>query len=182
VRVVISGVAGVGKSTVLKSIEKSTSYDIINYGTLMFEMAKEIKIIESRDELRKLSIETQINLQKKASAAIGQMEDVIVDTHMAIKSPRGFLPGLPEWVVRELKASAFFLLEADPYEIKKRRNSDPSRSRDEETVDEIRTHQEVNRAYAIAYSLFTGATVSFINNLPGMADTVALQIVERLFK
>ncbi len=35
-RVVISGVAGVGKSTVLAIVSKQTHYDIINYGTLMF--------------------------------------------------------------------------------------------------------------------------------------------------
>ncbi len=181
-RVVIAGVAGVGKSTVLKSVEKLTSYDIINFGTLMFEMAKEIKLVESRDEIRKLSVDTQINLQKKAASAIGRIEDVIIDTHMAIKGPRGFLPGLPEWVIRELKVSAFFLLEADPEEIRKRRNNDPSRMRDEETIDDITTHQSVNRSFAVSYSVYTGATVSFINNLPGLDDKVAEKIVERLTK
>ncbi|MHB1439577.1 MAG: adenylate kinase [Cuniculiplasma sp.] len=181
-RVVIAGVAGVGKSTVLKSVEKLTSYDIINFGTLMFEMAKEIKLIESRDEIRRLNVDTQINLQKKAAAAIGQMDNVIIDTHMAIRGPRGFLPGLPEWVIRELKVSAFFLLEADPVEIRKRRNNDPSRLRDEESVQDIEMHQTVNRSYAVSYSIFTGATVSFIDNLPGLADEVAEKIVERLSK
>ena len=181
-RVVIAGVAGVGKSTVLKSIEKLTSYDIINFGTLMFEMAKEIRLVATRDEIRKLSVDAQINLQRKAASAIGKMEDVIIDTHMAIKGPRGFLPGLPEWVIRDLKVSAFFLLEADPEEIRNRRNNDATRVRDEETVDDIKIHQSINRSFAVSYSVYTGATISFINNLPGMADKVAEKIVERLSK
>jgi len=32
-RVVISGVAGVGKSTVLEIVKKRSNYDIINFGT-----------------------------------------------------------------------------------------------------------------------------------------------------
>ena len=114
------------------------------------------------DELRKLSIDTQINLQKKASSAIGHMDDVIIDTHMSIKSPRGYLPGLPEWVLRELKVSSYFVLEADPETIKKRRELDGTRARDEDKVNEIREHQEINRYYAAAYSVYTGATVNYI--------------------
>ncbi len=181
-RVVIAGVAGVGKSTVLQMVEKTSSYDVINFGTLMYEMARDIRIVETRDEIRKLNVDTQINLQKKAAIAIGQMDDVIVDTHMAIISPRGFLPGMPEWVLRELKVSAFFLLEADPGEIRKRRETDGTRSRDDETIEDIRVHQEVNRSFAIAYAVYTGATVSFIDNLPGKAEEVATKIVERLSK
>ncbi len=74
-RVVISGVAGVGKSTVLELVRKKTNYDIINFGTLMFEMARNIDLVKDRDELRKLPVDTQINLQKKASAAIGKMNN-----------------------------------------------------------------------------------------------------------
>ncbi|MHB1663235.1 MAG: AAA family ATPase, partial [Thermoplasmataceae archaeon] len=61
-RAVISGVAGVGKSTIIDLVEKGTNYDVINFGTLMYEMAKEIGLIAHRDELRKLNVDTQINL------------------------------------------------------------------------------------------------------------------------
>ena len=80
-RVVVSGIPGVGKSTVLEMLKKKTDYEIINFGTLMYEMARDIGLVKSRDELRKLPIDTQINLQKKASAAIGKMENVVIDTH-----------------------------------------------------------------------------------------------------
>lgn len=179
-RVVIAGLAGVGKSSVLDLVSKNTHYDIVNYGTLMFEMAKEINLVQNRDELRKLEIGTQVNLQKKASAAIGKMENVIIDTHMAIKSPKGYLPGLPEWVVRELKVSKYFLLEADPALILGRRNRDPSRARDQDTVEDIGEHQDVSRMFAIAYSVYTGATVSFIENPEGSPSVAADKIIEEL--
>lgn len=179
-RVVISGVAGVGKSTVLEIVKKRSNYDIINFGTLMYEMAMDIKLVKNRDELRKLNIDTQINLQKKASSAIGHMDDVIIDTHMSIKSPRGYLPGLPEWVLRELKVSSYFVLEADPETIKKRRELDGTRSRDEDKVNEIREHQEINRYYAAAYSVYTGATVNYITNVEGKPEVAAEKITGRL--
>ncbi len=179
-RVVISGVAGVGKSTVLEYVSKKSQYDIVNYGTLMFEMAKEIGLVKDRDELRKMNVDTQINLQKKASSAIGKMDNVIVDTHMAIKSPRGYLPGLPEWVLRELRISSFFLIEADSSLILDRRRRDTTRKRDTDTLEEIEEHQQVNRAFAVAYSVYTGATVTFINNPEGMPEEAGKTIAKAL--
>ena len=44
-----------------------------------------------------------MNLQKKAANALVQMDNVIIDTHMSIRGNQGFLPGLPEWGIRELK-------------------------------------------------------------------------------
>ncbi|GGM72099.1 adenylate kinase [Thermogymnomonas acidicola] len=179
-RVVIAGVAGVGKSTVLEIVAKRSKYEIVNFGTLMFEMAKDIGLVSNRDEIRKLPVDTQINLQKKASSAIGRMDDVIVDTHMSIKSKNGYLPGLPEWVLRELKIASYFLIEADPVLIKRRREMDPTRSRDDDTVEEIRTHQEVNRYFAVAYSIYTGATVNFIENPEGKPNIAAENILSKL--
>ncbi len=179
-RVVIAGVAGVGKSTVLELVSKRSQYDVVNYGTLMFEMAKEINLIENRDQLRKLPVDTQINLQKKASAAIGKMDNVIIDTHMSIKSPDGYLPGLPEWVLRELRVSAFYLVEANPDLILERRIRDSSRTRDKDTRDDIMEHQNVNRYFAVSYSVYSGATVMFVNNPEGKPEEAADRILEGL--
>ncbi|MCL5437725.1 MAG: adenylate kinase [Candidatus Thermoplasmatota archaeon] len=179
-RVVMAGVAGVGKSTILDIVSKKTQYDVINYGTLMFEMARELNLVEDRDQIRKLSVDTQVNLQKKASNVIGKMDNVIVDTHMAIRSPKGYLPGLPEWVVRELKVSSYFLIEADPKIIKERRSRDLTRHRDEDTIEMINEHQHVNRYFAIAYSVYTGATISFIDNPEGKPEIPSEAIVKSL--
>ncbi len=181
-RVVIAGVAGVGKSTVLAEIKKGTSYDIINFGTLMYEMAKSLELVQSRDDIRHLNVETQMNLQKKAANAIGQMDNVIIDTHMSIRGKQGFLPGLPEWVIRELKVSSYFLLEADPAEIFKRRQSDSSRTRDGETLEEIALHQELNRMFAVSYAIYTGATVSIIRNNDTRVKEASEEILRRFTK
>jgi adenylate kinase len=181
-RVVIAGVAGVGKSTVLEEVRKATSYEIINFGTLMFEMAKSMDLVKSRDEIRNLNVETQMNLQKKAANAIGQMENVIIDTHMSIRGKQGFLPGLPEWVIRELKVSEYFLLEAESAEILRRRQSDTSRTRDGESLEDIALHQEINRMFAVSYAVYTGATVSIIKNGDNGVKEASEEILRRFNK
>ncbi|MCY0851619.1 MAG: adenylate kinase [Thermoplasma acidophilum] len=177
-RSVITGVAGVGKTTVLDIVSKETGIKIVNYGTLMFDLARKRGLVENRDQMRKLSRDIQIDLQKNAGTEIGRMDNVIVDTHMSIKTPLGYLPGLPEWVLREINASAFIIIEADPDLILKRRQNDPTRARDEDTIASIREHQEINRAFAAAYSIFSGATVKIITNEEGKPDKAAHDIIK----
>ncbi|MGZ7046855.1 MAG: adenylate kinase, partial [Methanobacterium sp.] len=109
----------------------------------------------------------QKEIQKNAAKSIREMAEVsniIVDTHCTIKTPAGFLPGLPKWVLEELQPDMFILVEADNEEILMRRLSDKSRTRDMEKLSDIRLHQEMNRAAAISYAVLTGATVKIIQN------------------
>ncbi len=179
-RVVISGIPGVGKSTILDLVSKKSDYRIINFGSLMLEIAKKETSINSRDDIRKLDIETQKHIQRLTSNELGRMNNIIIDTHMSIKSPSGYFPGLPEWVLHELNVSSFFLIESKPEEIKKRRDNDKTRSRDSDTVEDIGEHQEINRYYAAAYSVYSGATVNFICNQEGNPEIAADNIVTRL--
>ncbi len=179
-RVIVSGIPGVGKSTVIDMVVKKSEYKVLNFGTLMFEMGRDLSLIENRDEIRKLAIPEQIDLQKKAAVKLGQMDNIIIDTHMSIKSPKGYLPGLPQWVLNELNISSYFLIESSPEEILKHRLNDPSRSRDEDKADDIKEQQEINRYYAIAYSVYSGATVNFIYNPDNHPEIAAENIIRRL--
>ena len=58
----------------------------------------------------------------------------------------------------------FILIEADGDEILMRRISDVTRTRDMERLGDINLHQEMNRATAMAYAVYTGATVKIIQN------------------
>jgi adenylate kinase len=185
-KVVITGVPGVGKSTVIDGAlerlkELGREYWPISFGTAMFELASERGLVSDRDEMRRLDQDVQKELQSGAARAIAQIsDDVIVDTHCTVKTPGGFLPGLPIWVLEELKPDVFVLVETDPDQILGRRILDESRIRDLEGYGEIRTHQEFNRFIAASYAMVSGCTVKIINNPDFLLEKALADLVEVL--
>ncbi len=165
--VVVAGIPGSGSTTVLKKALENLEYLHVNYGDVMLEIAQKMDLVEDRDSMRKLSPTLQKEVQKKAAKSIREKSEetnIIVDTHCTIKTPLGFLPGLPKWVLDELQPDRFILIEADGDEILMRRISDTSRTRDMERLKDINLHQEMNRAVSMAYAALTGATVKIIEN------------------
>jgi adenylate kinase len=175
-RVIITGVPGVGKTTVvtgaLKSLEnEGVSYRTLNFGTSMFEVAQKEGIVRDRDEMRKLDKDIQKRLQKLAAKALAQEEgNIIIDTHASIKTPTGYLAGLPEWVLHELMPDTIVLVETNEDQILLRRLTDETRSRDLEGSYGIAEHQQFNRAIAAAYSMFTGCSIKYITNADFLLD------------
>jgi len=186
--VVLTGIPGSGKTTVLEAVLALTSKEgmkflPVNYGTVMFEAAREMKLVTDRDQMRKLDPSKQKDMQKMAGKKIASMArtaSLIVDTHCTINTHKGYLPGLPEWVLREMMPDTIVLIEADPKEIYTRRNSDKTRARDAETSDDIHAHQQINRAASIAYGMMTGATTKIIKNEQGKAEKAAKEILDLL--
>jgi adenylate kinase len=179
-RVVAAGVPGVGKTTILEEVSKKANYPIVNYGTLMFEMAQKEGLVDNRDEMRKLPVSIQKDLQKRAAEKIAKMDNVIVDTHLTIKTPSGYLPGLPKWVLDAMKPEMIVVIEATPQEIFDRRKKDTTRKRDFEGVEDIEEHLRINRYTAFACSIYTGATVLILKNSEGKLDDAVNRFMEAL--
>ena len=175
--VIITGVPGVGKSTVIDAAQKAKGYRVVVYGTEMFNVAQQRGLVKTRDEMRKLDPSVQREIQEAAAHAIANMGDVIVDTHCTIKTPRGYLAGIPAWVAQALRPKQFILVEAPPADIVKRRNNDPTRARDPDSEEDIAGHQAMNRAAAMAVATLTGATVAVVVNGQGAIDETRDQIV-----
>jgi len=162
--IVVTGIPGVGKTTVMKKAAEGLNTEFVTMGSVMIDIAKENKIVEDRDDMRKLTLDQQQDLQVKTAEKISKMNNVVVDTHCTIKTPQGYMPGLPEWVITKLKPKTIVLVEADPKEIYNRRLSDKSRKRDSDSEEEIKQHQQINRSAAMAYSAISGATVKIVFN------------------
>lgn len=178
--VIITGVPGVGKSTVIDAAQKAKGYKVVVFGTEMFNVAQARGLVKTRDEMRKLDPAIQREIQETAAHAIAAMGDVIVDTHCTIKTPKGYLPGIPAWVAQALKPKQFILVEAAPEEIVGRRNNDPSRARDPDTPADIDLHQRMNRGAAMTVATLTGATVAIILNRDGAVDATRDQVIRIL--
>ena len=174
-RVIVTGVPGVGKTSVMEAVSKTFAVPIVNYGTFMFEEAQKRKLVASRDEMRKLPAETQRQIQARAAERIGAMSDAIIDTHCLIKTREGYLPGIPMTVLTLIAPHTVVLVEAPPKEILGRRQKDQSRTRDPDSLESIDEHQKLNRAAAAAMAVVSGATVKVVPNRDGgVADAVGV--------
>jgi len=168
--IVVTGIPGVGKTTVMQKAAEGMDIQFVTFGTVMIDIAKELGLVKDRDEMRKLTLDQQKQLQIKTAEKVGNMKNVILDTHCTVKTPKGYMPGLPEWVLRKLNPTALIIVEADPQEIFNRRAKDTTRNRDPDSVEKIAEHQMINRAAAMAYATLTGATVKIVFNHDNALD------------
>lgn len=186
--VVVTGVPGVGGTTITqkameKLSEEGINYKMVNFGTVMFEVAQEENLVEDRDQMRKFDPDTQKRIQKLAGRKIAEMvkeSPVVVDTHSTIKTPKGYLPGLPVWVLNELNPDIIIVVETSGDEILIRRLNDETRNRDLETTAGIEEHQIMNRAAAMTYGVLTGATVKIIQNKNNLLDYAVEELISVL--
>ena len=166
--IIVMGLPGVGKSTVLGIAEKKADYRIVNYGTLMFEIAKEKFGIPQRDELRKLGTEKQKIVQAEVGDQLSRMEGkIILDTHCSISTPKGYLVGLPDSILEKLHVERLIYITAPISEVVARRKSDPTRVRDAESEKSLSAHDNYNRELLKHYSAKTGAPAEIIYNRQG---------------
>ena len=173
--IVVTGIPGVGKTTVMKQAAEGIDIKFVTFGSVMIDIAKEIGLVKDRDEMRKLTLEQQKDLQIRSAEKVASMGDVILDTHCTVKTPKGYMPGLPEWVLKKLKPTAIVVVEADPDEIFNRRAKDATRNRDPDSEEEIAEHQQINRATAMSYATLTGATVKIVFNHDDAIDEAVKQ-------
>jgi adenylate kinase len=185
-KVIITGVPGVGKTTVineaLKNLkEQGVEYQSINFGSFMFEVARTDNIVKDRDQMRTLDRAVQKRLQQRAAQAIAKVPgNVLIDTHASVKTPKGYLAGLPEWVLREIMPDIIVLVETDDDQILMRRLTDETRSRDKEGSRSIMEHQQFNRSIAAAYAMMTGCTIKIITNADFLLDRSSADLADVL--
>ena len=185
-RVIIVGIPGVGKTTVVSRVvdllkEKKISVSVSIFGTVMFEEAKK-KGLKSRDDLRKLSVKEQRELQSMAAKKIASITDdaVIVDTHAFISTKEGFYPGLPHNVLEILNPDSFIMITARPEEIYNRRMSDTSRTRDIVSIDAIKKELDVTSAMLSTCSILCGSPIKMVLNTEGKVDEAARGILNAM--
>ncbi|MFL6452938.1 MAG: adenylate kinase [Nitrososphaeraceae archaeon] len=181
-RVIIGGIPGVGKTSVIslavKSLkEKGQNAKVVVFGTEMFEEAKRTAGVKNRDELRKLSLKDQRRLQDTTAKRIAEMRDniVIVDTHIFVRTGGGnYYPGLPMRLLDIIKPTSFIMIIADATEIVNRRKNDTSRARDAISTQQIQYEIDISKLMVATCSILTGAPFIIIaNNDTKMDDAVS---------
>ncbi len=184
--VVIVGIPGVGKTTLISRIveilkEKQTNVSVYSFGTVMLEEAKNAGIAD-RDELRKLSVDRQKHFQTMAATKIALKKNdvVIVDTHAFINTTEGFYPGLPIHVIEHLKPTNFISISARPEEIYNRRMKDTSRNRDVISLASIKKELAVQDAMLSSCSVLSGSPMKPVLNREGKIDEAAMKVIKAM--
>lgn len=186
--VIIVGVPGVGKSTIISNAiatlnKKGTTLNTVVFGSVMFEEAKKLGI-NDRDQIRKQTIDVQQRLQNMTADHISSLNDsiVVVDTHLFIKTQSGYYPGLPMSLILKLNPERLILITANSEEILNRRKNDSTRTRDLISDDEIKRDIEVSLSMISSLSILTGAPFEIIYNHDNMIDSATSLLVELLEK
>jgi len=185
-KVIITGVPGVGKTTVVNEAlkhlkEEGIEYQSINFGSFMFEVAIKENIVKDRDQMRTLDRAVQKKLQQHAGQAIAKVSgNVLIDTHASVKTPQGYMAGLPEWVLKEIMPDIIVLVETDDDQILMRRMNDETRTRDKEGAKSIAEHQQFNRSIAAAYAMVTGCTIKIVTNADFLLERAGQDLADVL--
>jgi adenylate kinase len=185
--IIVAGVPGAGKSTVLleawKRVEKELNYAIVSFGTEMLHLCQEAGLVGNRDEMRNLIPDIQEEMQWRATKRIADRpENILLDTHCTIKTGSGsYLPGFTARMLERLSPSAIVLVDAHEVEIRGRRKLDKSRPlRTIESYEDILEHKVINRAYAAAFSARSGCLLRIIQNNTGEFEGAIEQFVATL--
>lgn len=185
--IIIAGIPGVGKTTVCNEVIKEAkgrgaSIDVVNYGTVMLKILKEKYPKFDRDTIRSMPVKVQREVQRQAAKEIvvkaKMTQYLLVDTHTIIRTPEGFLPGLPLHVSMGLEPDLLVVVEAEPMEIINRRKTDTTRLRDEEAEEDINEEIGLSRIAAAACSIATGAPMKIVMNREGKAAEVGKEIFD----
>ena len=185
-RVVVVGIPGVGKTTVISRTaeilnQRGKQTAVVVFGTMMFEEATKLGI-NNRDEMRRQSIEVQRHMQNLAARRIADLKDniVIVDTHLFINTNEGYYPGLPLHLLEVIKPTNIVMVAAHPEEIVKRRRIDETRDRDIESVEDIQCQLDISKVMVATCSVLTGCPFIIIMNSNNKIDETASNIVKAL--
>lgn len=183
-RVIVVGVPGVGKTSVVTNAaerlnQSQSTTQVMVFGSIMLEEAKKLGIID-RDEMRKLSINTQRQLQEMAANSISGVRSVniIIDTHLFINTIEGRYPGVPRNLLDILSPTHLIMISAAPEEIFARRMDDGTRNRDLISMDSIKNDLEVATIMIATSSVLTGAPFKIIFNHKDKLDDAVNELVD----
>lgn len=186
--IVVVGLTGVGKTSVIEAAQDKTDLDIevISYGTKLLSMAKRRGLVDSRDDLTEMPREDYDKLQVETARRIARdvqksaADKLILDTHAALDTPVGYRPGLSGRDIDEMNPVQFIQIYANALSVRERRESDDSRDRDIPEVSELSEHQERATEMCATYAVLGRAPLTTIENPDGHLDTAAEELVAAL--
>jgi adenylate kinase len=175
--IIVLGTPGAGKTTVLPKATEGFGSTEVNYGDLMLEIAMRESMATDRDGMRKMPLEKQKELQFAVAKKLGGLEGrVILDTHALVSTPAGYLPGIPGILFENVNVEQLILITSPPRDVVRRRSEDKSRTRDDESEEQLAEITGINKSYLFAYSALSGAPAAVVENADGKLEEAVRRI------
>jgi len=185
-KVIIVGIPGVGKTSLVTTVveklsDRNIAVSVNGYGTMMLDEAKSFGI-QDRDELRKLPVKKQKELQKNTAEKISKLSGdiVFIDTHAFISTNEGFYPGLPNHVIQIIEPTHFIAISARPEEIYNRRMKDETRNRDKISIESIKKELAIQDSMLSTCSVLSGSPMKVILNNEGKIEEAANNVIKAI--
>jgi adenylate kinase len=187
--VLILGPSGVGKTAVVTQAIKGMEdrIELVNFGHITQQV-----VGADRDKFRREASvaafrKMQSTVAKRIEAIVKKSGKlVLVTSHSVMFRESGFVPGFPKWVLDNMDVKLVVLISALPEEIAGRKAKDAAagqtegRTRDEVPLKTILAEQEIGRAVAYSYSMYSGALIKEIVNMQGHLEESAAELREAL--
>jgi adenylate kinase len=176
----ITGVQGVGKSTVSRLAAHTLDLESWDYADLMLRVAPDLKNKDAIHDLpweRRRQIYGKVDelLAKYFNPGDGRSECVLLENHLSILDDQG-LRTFPHDAIPRYNPVALVIVEANPRQILERRRNDPRRNRHCGTVDGIIDQQFVNRREAALIAKRFELALRVLNNDDGDAQSSAHEL------
>jgi adenylate kinase len=143
----------------------------------------------AKDEIRNLNLATQKKLQDEIALYYQEMMgndpdgNYIIETHAALKTKQGYLPGLSKSFLNSLSPDVYIIIEANADEIFVRRLLDKERKREhDKTTKDVQTNLDTTRYFASAFAAQTHSPLLIVENKEKRAAEAAVEIMMVLQK
>jgi len=176
-RIMLTGVPGVGKTTVSQHpLIADMGVTVKNYGQIMFSLGKQKGIVSVFKDLDTLTIDQRVELQADAARKIAEDTSaiaVVIDGHLIVDTASGFVPGLPLDCISTLDLTSIIMLWAEPKEVVTRRSNHVdkySMLKQWSDSERVKTHQKVVFQVSVQYSILSHASFDVQNNRQNKVD------------
>ena len=140
-----------------------------------------------RDYIRFINVQTTKILQKDIFDFYANYiksnpdKNFLIETHAALKTKQGYLPGLSLDFLKDIQPDAFIIIEADAEKIFERRINDTTRKRDHDTtLKDVQKNLDITRYYASSYATSVISPLIIVDNIEGQLDETAHDLSEIL--
>ena len=158
--VVVTGVPGVGKTTLCRRVSEDLGYNYVNYGDLMLNIAKSKDLASTDSEMFSLDIDTQQIIWKGAALKIKDMGRVLVDLHGVDQSSIGYILSLP---IEIISPDIIVVIESSKDNILGRRRKD-TKERIIDTIKSLNEHLNMLRTSMAVCSALLGCNLIVLEN------------------